>query len=84
MFLHAGNHISVKKDEIIGIFDLDTASMAKTTRDFLTNAEKKGKVVNVSSELPKSFIISEKRDKTTVYISPISAATLTERYKESK
>ena len=83
MFLHAGNHISVKKDEIIGIFDLDTASMAKTTRDFLSNAEKKGSVINVSSELPKSFIVSKKRNQTTVYISPISAQTLTERYKDS-
>ncbi len=82
MFLHAGNRISVKKKEIIGIFDLDTATLVKTTRDFLTQAEKKGRVKNVSSELPKSFILTGKDQDAPIYISPISAQTLTERCRE--
>ena len=87
MFLHAGNRISVKKEDIIGIFDLDSASLVKTTRDFLTRAEKEGRVKNVSNELPKSFILTAENKKqkkdAPLYISPISAQTLTERCRDS-
>jgi hypothetical protein len=53
----------------------------------LTEAEKQGRVVNVSMELPKSFIVCSNSPNstragggdTTVYISQISAATLRKR-----
>ena len=57
MYLHLGQDTVVTLDEIIGIFDLDTTTVSKSTRNYLTNAEKAGDVVNVSMELPKSFIV---------------------------
>ena len=45
MYLHLGNHISVPTDDIIGIFDLDNASYARDTRDFLRAAEEEGMVL---------------------------------------
>ena len=42
-------------------------------------AEKNGRVINVSPELPKSFIVCEDHKKITVYISQISPATLKKR-----
>lgn len=82
MYLHLGEDISVKQDDIIGIFDLDTATVKADTRDYLAKAEKAGEVINVSYELPKSFIVC--RDKSTksgrrVYISQISTSTLLKR-----
>ena len=35
MFINIGSNKSVRKKEIVGIFDLDTASHEKETRDFL-------------------------------------------------
>ena len=52
MYLHLGQETVVKMDSIVGIFDLDTSTISKFTRDYLTQAEKSGKVVNVSMELP--------------------------------
>ncbi len=75
MYLHLGQDVIVHTREILGIFDLDTASLSKHTRDYLARAEKGRRVVNVSLELPKSFIVTGER----VYISPISAATLLKR-----
>ena len=43
MFIHLGQDTVVKKEDIIGIFDLDTATVSKRTRDFLSKAEKAGK-----------------------------------------
>ena len=35
MYLHIGNGVSVKEKDIIGIFDLDTSTVSKTTKKFL-------------------------------------------------
>ncbi len=80
MYLHLGQDTVVTFDEIVGIFDLDTSTVSKTTRDYLKKAEQSGAVVNVSTELPKSFIVCrEPRGKTIVYISQISSSTLLKR-----
>ena len=80
MYLHLGQDTVIKMDEIGGIFDLETATVSKISRDYLARAQKSGQVVNVSLELPKSFVVC--RDETgrlTVYISQISTATLLKR-----
>lgn len=80
MYLHLGQDTVVSMDEIIGIFDLDTSTVSKSTRDYLTKTEKDGNVINVSMDLPKSFIVCSGRDgKKRVYISQISSATLLKR-----
>ena len=78
MYLHLGLDTVVSDSDILGIFDLDTSTVSKATRDYLTTAEKEGRVVNVSFELPKSFVVcaDKKNSKTKVYISPISSSTL--------
>lgn len=60
MYLHLGEKTVVSTAEIIGIFDMDTSTVGKHTRDFLAKAEKGGRVVNVSYELPKSFVLCGK------------------------
>lgn len=81
MYIHLGQETVVKEDEIIGIFDLDSTTVSKHTRKFLELAEKGGKVVNVSYELPKSFTLCGKKNSknSTVYISQISSSTLLKR-----
>ncbi|MBO5089913.1 MAG: DUF370 domain-containing protein [Clostridia bacterium] len=76
MYIHLGNEIVVREDEIVGIFDLDTTTVSKHSRKFLEISEKQKKVINVSYELPKSFVVT--KDKK-VYISQISTATLQKR-----
>lgn len=80
MYLHLGQETVVKEKEVIGIFDLDTSTVSKHTRTFLNKAERNKEVINVSYELPKSFILCSKGKKEKrVYISQISTATLNKR-----
>ena len=79
MYLHLGQDTVIKTETIVGIFDLDTSTVSKRTRDYLAQAEKSGKVVNVSMELPKAFVVCSEQGKTTVYISQISSSTLRKR-----
>ncbi|HOU09951.1 MAG TPA: DUF370 domain-containing protein [Clostridiales bacterium] len=80
MLLHLGKDTIINFGDIVGIFDLDTTTVSPATRNFLAKAEKEKRVVNVSAELPKSFILcAAKGGKTLVYISQISPATLLKR-----
>lgn len=80
MYIHLGNNQMLRMDEIIGIFDLDTATVSKRTRDFLNKAEKRGQVTYTGYELPKSFIITAKtKGENKVYLSQLSSGTLLKR-----
>lgn len=79
MFLHLGGDTVVSLKDVIAIFDLDVTSISKLTREFLHVAEEEGFVINVSEDLPKSYVLAETNSESRVYISPISAATLLKR-----
>ena len=79
MYVHLGGDTVVLQKDIIAIFDLELTSISKITREFLYVAEEEGFVVNVSEDLPKSYVLTEKDNESKVYISPISAATLLKR-----
>lgn len=65
MFLHAGNSKNIREKDIIGIFDTDNATFySKTTKKYLSEAEKRGEVESAGDDIPKSFILyrTKKRD----------------------
>lgn len=83
MYLHLGQNTVITFDEIIGIFDLDNTTVAKKTRDYLSTAQREGRVIEVSNELPKSFIVcNDKNGKILIYLSQISTTTLLKRTEE--
>jgi len=79
MYLHIGGEFVVRRKEVVGIMDIENTSISKITRDYLAGAEKNGRVINVSDDLPKSFVITKGEDGVKVYISPISSVTLSRR-----
>lgn len=82
MYLHAGNNRNIRLCEIVGIFDTDTATISKVTKSYLSECEKRGETVNVTNELPKSFILTAADGKNTVYFSQLSVKTLCQRADE--
>lgn len=79
MYIYLGNEISVSDKCVTGIFDLENTTIGKATKEFLDRAEREKRVVNVSYEMPKSFIVCNERGREVVYISQISVATLRKR-----
>ena len=82
MFLHIGNGKSVKKKNIIGIFDLDAATVTKTGKDFINKSEKCGAVEYADYDLPRSFVLMDDRDGYKVLLSRISSRGLRARLDE--
>lgn len=79
MYLHLGQSTVVRTETLIGIFDLEKSTVSRVTRDYLAQATARGEVVNVSAEMPKSFVVAEENGKRTIYVSQISPATLRRR-----
>lgn len=79
MYLHLGQNTVVRDREIIGIFDLDITSQSPRTRRYLNTAQRRGEVVAVTEDLPKSFVVTGKRGRQRVFISQLSTATLLRR-----
>ena len=76
MFLHVGNNKNLRKKNIIGIFDADTATVSTVTRKFLSSASKRGGVEAASEEIPKSFVLYEKKEGYGICFSQISSTAL--------
>lgn len=79
MYLHLGNDAVVRTGDIVGIFDIENTTTGKTTGFLLDRAEKQGNVVNVSYEMPKSFVVCFEKKKEKIYICQLSASTLRKR-----
>jgi len=78
MYIHIGGEYSVSDRLIVGIFDFDeTTREGSDTIQFLKRAQELDRIENVSSELPRSFVVTLER----IYLSPISPATLRRRLK---
>lgn len=81
MYLHLGQNVMVGLPEVVGIFDMDTSTVRAATKDYLHNAEKEKRVVNVSTDLPKSFVVCKENTakEHKFFISPLSTSTLSKR-----
>lgn len=80
MYLHLGQDIVIRMETIVGIFDLETSTISPVTRGYLAAAQKSGCVIDISQEMPKSFILCCGKDgRRRVYTSQISTSTLLKR-----
>ena len=76
MYLHIGNGKSVKKKDIVGIFDLDTATVSGITKKFINGIQKKGKLEYYDTDLPRAFILLTDKKSAGVRLSRISSVGL--------
>ena len=85
MYLHLGSSVIIHQDDVLGIFDLDNTTASYLTRDFLSKAEREGRVVSAGDDLPKSFLLCRDRQgRDTVYLSQLAASTLLKRLESGK
>ena len=79
-YINIGGTTIVPKEDVLGVFDLDTASTKKDTKRYLAAMDKAKHVVTVGTDLPKAFVITTKQTHDKVYITTLSAASLHGRW----
>lgn len=83
MYLHLGQSVMIREDELIGIFDLDNTTWSFRTRRFLERAESQGRVISVVDDLPRSFVLSQReKEPSVIHITQLTTATLLRRAEE--
>jgi hypothetical protein len=79
VYLHLGQDLIVRQVDVIGLFDLDNASGSHITREFLKKADRAKQIALVAEDIPKSLVLVQEGDQTSVYLSQLSTATLQKR-----
>jgi hypothetical protein len=74
-YLPLSNTKAIALRGLIGIFDLDTVTVSRHSRDFLSKAQQRGQVHDAGGDLPKSFALTD----GGVWLSPLNSATLHKR-----
>ena len=76
MYTYLGSSRSVKTKTIIGIFDMDTATVGVPTRGMLALAQREGRVDESAldpGDIPRSFVLT---DDGVVHLSASSPKTI--------
>jgi hypothetical protein len=82
VILHIGEEKIVFIKDIIAIMDIEKTTTSNNTREYLKICEERGMIETIGTDIPKSFIVTMQNGKQTVYLSPISSATLNKRIKK--
>ena len=84
-YLHLGQSQIVPGHRVIGIFDLDKCSTSKRTREYLAAADEEGVVLDISGDIPKSFVVCDHPyHRQIVYLSQLNSSTLRSRAESKK
>jgi hypothetical protein len=75
MYLILEQETIVAEDGVIGIFDLDNISWSFLSREYISAAEKSGRLKNVAEGLPKTLIVADGND----YVSQWATARIMAR-----
>jgi len=80
LYIHLGRNTVVARKDIVAVFDLDNSSQSHLTRDYLARAEREGRVINVSEDLPKAFVLCfDDRYGQRIYLTQLASSTLLRR-----
>ncbi len=70
---------SIEKSEIIGIFDIETASVSQGTKELFKRKDEERGVISLSNDLPKSFLVVDGEYVDSVYITGLSTESIKKR-----
>ncbi len=81
-YVNIGMDRILPRDEIIGIFDMDSVTVQKDSRNFLNMAQGNNEIENIATDLPVSFVLCDgKQKKQHIIFSSFSLPTLYGRIK---
>ncbi len=79
MFLHIGNNIVIKKEEIIGIYNIKSIKDTIEYKDIINKLKLENNLIKAENIEENTFILIQKNNEIKGYISNISSNTLSKR-----
>ena len=82
MFLHVGNNKNIRLRDVVGIFDMDNATLSSVTRKYLSGKQREQVVESAVLEIPKSFVLYIENGEYRICFSQLSTSALKGRIEE--
>ena len=79
MKLYLNDECGIMPERIVGIFDMDGATVGDATRKFLSCKEKKGHMILATADIPVSFLILSDAEGQKVYLTRNAPRVLARR-----
>lgn len=79
MYVHIGADFVLHKNDILGIFDLDSLYLSQSMKTHLKKLEDDNRLINISNALPKSVVFAFFGGEEVAYMSPLSSKTIQNR-----
>ena len=59
MYLHLGQDYIVPLQSVVAVFDMDTATASKRTRQLLERLQDERRIIHLNDDLPRAALLSE-------------------------
>ena len=83
MFVHIGNNIILKQEDIIGIFNIKAIKNTNEYIKIINNLKENNKLIKIENTEEHTLIITEKNKIIKGYITNISSVTIEKRLKNT-
>ncbi len=83
MFVHIGNNIILKQEDIIGIYNIKAIKNTNEYIKIINNLKKNNKLIKIENTEENTLIITEKNKIIKGYITNISSVTIEKRLKNT-
>ncbi len=79
MYVHLGKDVVINANNILGIFNLEFIQNTSEYRIMYESMLKNDKIIDISDDCKKTFILFKEKKEIKAYISNISATTIAKR-----
>ena len=79
MKLYLNDECGILPDRIVGIFDMDGATVGDATKKFLSCKEKSGDMILATADIPVSFLVLSDAEGKKVYLTRNAPKVLARR-----
>ena len=83
MFVHIGNNIILKQEDIIGIYNIKAIKNTNEYIKIINNLKENNKLIKIENTEENTLIITEKNKSIKGYITNISSVTIEKRLKNT-
>lgn len=79
MYLHLGQDFIVPLQQVVAVFDMDTATASRRTQLLLTRLQEQGRIIELYDDLPRAAVLCENALGETLYLTGLSPQALQKR-----
>lgn len=79
MKLYLNDECGIPPEKIVGIFDMDSATVGDATKKFLSQKEREGSLLLATGDIPVSFLVGRDRGQIKVYLTRNAPKVLARR-----